>query len=57
MLIKLDGIRSAQEAMEKSGLAWSVEQAQLMTCNGGHAQGSVPGRHEQVRENNAVTGP
>ena len=34
MLIKLDGIRSAQEAMEKSGLAWSVEQAQLMTCNG-----------------------
>ena len=34
MLIKLDGIKSAEEALERSGLAWSVEPVPLMTVNG-----------------------
>jgi phage/plasmid-like protein (TIGR03299 family) len=34
MLIKLNGIKSAEEALERSGLAWSVEQAPLLTGNG-----------------------
>lgn len=34
MLIKLNGIKSAEEAMELSGLAWAVDQAPLITGNG-----------------------
>jgi phage/plasmid-like protein (TIGR03299 family) len=34
MLVKLDGIKSAEEALEKSGLAWSVEQQPLITGSG-----------------------
>jgi phage/plasmid-like protein (TIGR03299 family) len=34
MLIKLNGIKSAEEALERSGLAWSVEPAPLVTGNG-----------------------
>jgi phage/plasmid-like protein (TIGR03299 family) len=34
MLVKLDGIKSAEEALEKSGLAWSVEQEPLITGSG-----------------------
>ena len=34
MLIKLNGIRSAEAALEKANLMWSVEQAPLITANG-----------------------
>ena len=34
MLIKLDGVKTAEEALERSGLSWSVEQAPLITENG-----------------------
>jgi phage/plasmid-like protein (TIGR03299 family) len=34
MLIKLNGIKSAEEALERSGLAWSVEPTPLITGNG-----------------------
>ena len=34
MLVKLNGIKSAEEAMELSGLDWAVEQAPLITGNG-----------------------
>jgi len=34
MLIKLNGIRSAEQALEKANLMWSVEQAPLVTGNG-----------------------
>jgi phage/plasmid-like protein (TIGR03299 family) len=34
MLIKLNGVRSAEEALVKSGLDWSVEQSELISANG-----------------------
>ena len=34
MLIKLNGIKSAEAALERSGLAWSVEPAPIVTGNG-----------------------
>lgn len=34
MLVKLNGIKSAEEALERSGLAWDVEQVPLVTGNG-----------------------
>jgi phage/plasmid-like protein (TIGR03299 family) len=34
MLIKLNGIRSAEEALEKSGLDWSVDQSEIIGVNG-----------------------
>ena len=34
MLIKLNGVRSAEAALEKANLMWSVEQAPLVTGNG-----------------------
>ena len=34
MLIKLNGIKSAEEVMELSALAWAVDQALLITGNG-----------------------
>ena len=34
MLVKLNGVRSAEAAMDKANLMWSVEQAPLVTGNG-----------------------
>ena len=34
MLVKLNGCKSAESALDKSGLAWSVEPAPLVTGNG-----------------------
>lgn len=34
MLIKLNGIKSAEEALDKSGLTWIVEQSEIMGVNG-----------------------
>ena len=34
MLFELKGVRSAEEALDKANLMWSVEQAPLVTCNG-----------------------
>lgn len=34
MIVKLNGVKSAEEALEKSGLAWSVEQAEIIGVNG-----------------------